>query len=113
MPFRSVSQKQYFFFEVETHDEVETGIAPIDDLVAAVFNERAKRLIARETFSHEFALKSGPFLDCHLVVVLCQSRLALLVHHQQEFYHRIIIIHKHHHQTSKTYISTSIIIKKE
>lgn len=78
--------------QVETHDEIQAGIAAVNHFVPAILDEGTKRLISRQTLTHQLPLQRRPLLYSHFVVVLGQSCLALLVHHQQELYHPIITL---------------------
>jgi hypothetical protein len=88
MPFHSTCLQWYLLLEVEPHDEVETGVSAVDDLVATVLDEGAQRLVARKTLPNQLSLQRRSLFHRHFVVVLSQAGLALLVHHQQELYHQ-------------------------
>lgn len=82
MPSRSEQRIVYLFLEIESHDEVETGVAAVDDFVATILNERAEGLIAAETFSDQFSFECGTFFDGHLVVVFGEASLSLFIDHE-------------------------------
>ena len=76
-----------FLVLVDADDEVEGGVASVDDFVAAVFEEAALIFIPGETLPDEFALEGESFLDGEEGEVLGESGLALLVDHEDEVDH--------------------------
>lgn len=85
-----ISQIWYFLFNGDTDNEEQTGVAPINDLIASVLDKWAQWLVSGDAFSDELALKGGALLDGHLVVVLGNAGLSLFVDHQKELDHVLL-----------------------
>ncbi len=72
---------------VHRHDQVQTSVPSIDDLVLQVVEEETLTLLPTETLPDQFPLESHPFLGLQEGVVLCQTSLALFVDHEYELDH--------------------------
>jgi hypothetical protein len=68
----------------KSNDEVETGVATVDDFVSLVLKEAALVLSSSKAFPYEFTLKRRPLFHRHVGIILGKSGLALLVDHQQK-----------------------------
>ena len=96
--------------QIYAYNEVETGIAPVDNFVASVLDEGAEGLVSWEALADEFAFEGCPFFDGHFVVVLGESGLALFVDHEKEFNHALI--YKFDENINKKNINCFLVIPK-
>ena len=62
-----------------SHNEKETGIATVDDLVATVLDKGALQFRSGQTFSNNFTLQGTSFDEGNPLVIGRQTSLSLLV----------------------------------
>ena len=72
-------------FAVDAEDEVERRVLAIDDLHVAIFHVGALALVSGETFAYDFGFGRHSLVESHVLVVLGESRLALLVDQKEKF----------------------------
>ncbi len=70
---------------IDSHNEEQTGISPIDQLVVHVFDKRTLVFVSRQTFTDNFSFECRSLVNGFEVGVLGESRLTLLVHQKDEF----------------------------
>jgi hypothetical protein len=67
------------FVRFGSDDEKQTGVAPVDDLVATIFEKAALKFRATQAFANDFRLECATFFHGNPLIVARESSLALLV----------------------------------
>ena len=73
--------------DVDTDDEVQRCVAPVNHFILPMLEEGALVLGAGETLADELSFECDALLHAKTIIVLAEPRLALLVDHQDELDH--------------------------
>ena len=65
---------------VDSDDEEQRCVSPVDAFVVSIFEEAALRLVASQTLANDLALQRRLLGDRQVLVVLSETSLTLLVH---------------------------------
>ncbi len=79
--FRSFSRERIRF---RPHNEEETRVPTVNDLVSTVFQERALQFRPTQTFTNDFGLECRSFINRDPFIIGRKPRLALLVSEKEE-----------------------------